>query len=125
MGKHRVEAKLSANKARANVIVDTVTWEENGIHFHYAPALDLTGYGNTQEEAFQSFNIQIDEFLTYVLNKGTVYDELERLGWTVNKKKKQITAPIEADLLADNETYRNLITMQGINKSSTHIELAL
>jgi hypothetical protein len=87
--------------------------------------LDITGYGQNANDASASFKYQLDEFVVYTLNKGTVYDELERLGWTVNKKKKRVVAPDDAEMLADNETYRNLVNMQGVNKFSTNLELAL
>lgn len=63
-------------------------WEEEGIHFVFAPALDLTGYGNSEEEAKRSFEVTLAEFLQYTNNKQTFYDELEHLGWSVNRKKK-------------------------------------
>ncbi len=125
MAKHHLEARYDAQKHHVEIRLELIAWADDNLYFQYAPALDLTGYGNSTEEAAQSFKIQLDEFVSYTLNKGTVYDELERLGWTVNKKRKRVAAPEESVLLADNETYRNLITMQGINKSSTNLELAL
>lgn len=125
MAKHHLEARYDAQKHRVEIRLELIAWADDNLYFQYAPALDLTGYGNSTEEAARSFKIQLDEFVSYTLNKGTVYDELERLGWTVNKKRKRVVVPEESVLLADNETYRNLITMQGINKSSTNLELAL
>ncbi len=125
MAKHHLEARYDGRKHRVEIRLELIDWEDDNLYFQYAPALDLTGYGNSTEEAAQSFKIQLGEFVNYTLNKGTVYEELERLGWTVNKKKKRIVAPVEADLLTDNETYRNLLAMHGINKSSTNFELAL
>lgn len=125
MGKHHIQARFDEQRHLVEVSLDLISWEENKIHFQYSPALDITGYGNTHQEAKESFQIQLKEFVNYTLNKGTVYDELERLGWTVNKRKKKIVAPEDAELLADNETYRHLIKMEGINKSSTNLELSL
>jgi hypothetical protein len=125
MAKHHLEARYDGHKHRVEISLDVITWEESGVHFHYAPALDITGYGQNANDASASFKYQLDEFVVYTLNKGTVYDELERLGWTVNKKKKRVVAPDDAEMLADNETYRNLVNMQGVNKFSTNLELAL
>lgn len=125
MAKHNLHAQYKVEKHRVDIQLDIITWSEDKISYHYAPALDLTGYGNTSEQAAESFKIQLEEFVQYTLNKKTIYDELERLGWTVNKKKKRVVAPAEAELLADNETYRDLIKMQGTQKASTNLELTL
>jgi len=125
MAKHHLQASFENSKQQVNIGLGLILWEDNGIFFQYSPALDLTGYGNTETEARESFNYQLNEFVTYTINKGTVYEELERLGWAVNKKKKRIVAPLENELLEENETYRNLITRQGINKTTTNLALAL
>lgn len=125
MEKHHLDAKYDGHKHKISVDLEIITWNEGETNFYYSPALDMTGYGNTEAEASQSFNFQLKEFVTYTLNKGTVYDELERLGWTVDKKKRSLVAPGQNDLLAENETYRNLVQMAGISKVSTNFELAL
>jgi len=125
MAKLNLHAQYDGAKHRVDIRVDIISWEENNIHFHYAPALDLTGYGHSAQEAKESFHTQLDDFVNYTMNKGTVYDELERLGWTVNKKKKRVVAPANDELLADNETYRNLLDKQTTQKGTTNLELAL
>lgn len=79
--------------------------EEDKVHFVYSPAFDLSGYGNTEEEAYASFQIALTEFLRYTVNKQTLYVELERLGWKIKKSKKlQVTkAPSMDDLVENNE----------------------
>ena len=57
-------------------------------HFFYAPALDLYGYGYTQEEAKKSFHIHLEEFIDYTIKNKTLHKELERLGWQLKKNKQ-------------------------------------
>ena len=71
------------NKIKVNLNV--ISFKENDVCFVYSPALDITGYGNTVDEAKDSFNITLQEFLRYTSNKNTLVNELKRLGWKVYK----------------------------------------
>jgi hypothetical protein len=42
---------------------------EDNLHYAYMPSLDLTGYGNTVEEANESLSIVMEEFLSYTMSK--------------------------------------------------------
>ncbi len=100
-------------------------WEEDGIHFAYSPALDLTGYGKSKEEAKRSFEITLDAFAKYTHNKGTIYKEPERLGWTINKKKRRVKAPGYEEMLEDNEKPRELVKQPNVIQESREVALAL
>lgn len=124
---HHNALKASINRGDhlVNVNIHILTFEEEGIHYVYSPALDLTGYGNSEPEAMRSFNTMLEEFVHYTENKKTIYKELERLGWTVNPKKKRVHPPLEEQMLEDNETYRDLKSQPNVYSSSTNVGLAL
>src|SRR5690606_12685103 len=103
MDKKRANAKYSDGKKNVELEVSIFLWEEDFIFYVYAPALDLTGYGLSREEARQSFETVLEEFLVYTHNKKTIFKELENLGWAVNKKKKRVISPDFEDMLAENE----------------------
>ena len=102
-----------------------ILWKENEIYFQYSPQLDLTGYGKSANEAQSSFEQTLKDFINYTLNKDTLFDELERLGWTTNKRKKRLRAPEEEQLLEDNETYKDLVNMPGTTRSTTSLAIPL
>ncbi len=60
--------------------------DENNIHFVHAPHLDLTGYGNTLQEAKKSFDIVYNEFIEYSSNKQSLKSVLKELGWKITSK---------------------------------------
>ena len=120
-----IQATLTHGNYVFNISLSILVWEDDGIHYIYSPALDLTGYGTSSVEAQESFEIMLDEFVRYTENKKTIYQELERLGWTVNKKKKRVHPPEKEQMLQDNETYRNLIEMPGVIHRSTNVGLTL
>ena len=98
------------NDGKTLVTVKVPLWmfEDDGTNnwVLYCPFLDLSGYGNTELEAKESFKIVLGEFLQYTLRKKTFEKELKELGWT--KTKKKITAPHIEDVLARNENAREI-----------------
>ena len=122
-GKYRESAK-EGNYA-IEVQVKLYSWEEEGLFYVYAPAMDLTGYGNTQAEADDSFEITLSETLKYMENKLTMYDELERLGWMVNRRMNKVQAPDMDTMLAENDEFAKLSKKPGVKVSDKSLELAL
>jgi hypothetical protein len=125
MSKKFVEAKYDDGKHIIKIGLTLILWKENDIHFQYSPQLDLTGYGKSATEAQSSFDQTLKDFISYTINKDTLFDELERLGWTTNKKKKRLHAPEEDQLLEDNETYKDLLNMPGTTRSTTNLAIPL
>ena len=125
MAKKFVEAKYDDGKHIVKIGLTLILWKENEIYFQYSPQLDLTGYGKSANEAQSSFEQTLKDFINYTLNKDTLFDELERLGWTTNKKKKRLRAPEEEQLLEDNETYKDLLNMPGTTRSTTSLAIPL
>ena len=74
--------------------------DENKVHFIYSPHLDLSGYGNTVEEAKQSFEIAFEDLMDYTISKGTLVSLLEELGWQIKGTKKvpKIVTPDFSDI---------------------------
>ena len=105
--------------------VSVLLWEEAGIHYVFSPSLDITGYGKTEKESKRSFEVMLDEFVDYTHSKGTVYKELERLGWTVNRKKKRVKAPDHNELMSDNESYREIAMRAGVRSEQREVAFAL
>jgi hypothetical protein len=79
------------------VDVQVLLFEEDNVHYAYMPSFDLTGYGDTEEEAKKSLTIVLDEFLRYTLNKNTLFIEMQRVGWKIKSKKKPMYAPQMSD----------------------------
>lgn len=61
--------------------MDLLIFKEKNIHFVYAPALDISGYGNSKKEAENSFLITLKAFLEFTNEKNTLEDELLKFGW--------------------------------------------
>lgn len=83
-------------------------FEEDGVKAVYAPALDLFGYGNTEDEAKESFQIVLDEFIQYSNENNTLESELERLGWQKTNESSKLSPPSVAVIIEKNPVAANI-----------------
>lgn len=90
MSKLGFRGDYSSRKGQYQVRLSLLKFKEDGIVFIYSPSLDLTGYGKDARSAKRSFEINIEEFVHYTTNKGTLERELKRLGWKVHGSRKKL-----------------------------------
>ena len=107
---------------RIDFNIPIITFIENNISFVYCPALDLTGYGNNDDEAQASFNEALDTFFKYTIHKKTFLSELERLGWKTSKKKI-ITAPSLIDMVNSNAYLADIFEKKQYQKQQRMVTL--
>lgn len=94
-------------KGKMKIKLQVCIFEEDEVFISYAPALDLSAFGNTEDEAKREFEQTLHEYITYCLHKKTLERDLLEHGWIV-KKKKEFEALPDNDLLQRNETYREI-----------------
>jgi hypothetical protein len=101
-----------------------IIFEEGGAEVVYCPALDVSGYGKNEEEAFESFKICLGEFLLYTTRKKTFFDELRRLGWTIKKSKyKPMVPPQFSRLLEENDNFTRIFNNFPFRKVNHSVSL--
>lgn len=120
----QLKGKIQTGDELHDFQIPIFRWVEDGIHFFYSPALDLSGYGNTAHEAQQSFEYNLEEFVKYISHKGVAHQELTRLGWKVNKNKKKFAAPESGFFQEQNESYQEIINKPGVTRESRSVALA-
>lgn len=79
---------LSPNRNSVNVNVQIVLFQEDGMWVAYCPALELSSYGDDQEEAKEAFEEAMKIFLSETNRKGTLERYLLKLGWQLQQKPK-------------------------------------
>lgn len=125
MAKVHFEGKFRSSSSDTLISLSLFIWEEQGLYYVFSPALDLYGYGKDEPEAKDSFEFNLNEFVTYTENKKTIFKELERLGWTTNRKKNRIKAPDMEEMMIDNVDLRSILSNPNIKQENTNVELAL
>lgn len=128
MSKFQFKGNFKNDQGGVKVNLILVSFQdENGIQFIYSPHLDLTGYGNTEQEAKDSFNIAFEDFVDYTIKKRTLPSILEKLGWTLKggtkKKPKKINAPSLGDVIKDNDYVSEIFDTYPT--STRHAELEM
>jgi hypothetical protein len=89
--KSTLRIKPEEESVEVNLLV--LGYTEDGLCFNYSPELDLLGYGYTDEEAQASFDIVLEEFLTYAIQEGTIAQELLSHGWMRTPTENYIAPP--------------------------------
>lgn len=125
MAKLTYTGNLKNGQSGINTKLSLLSFVEDNIHIIYSPALDLSGYGSTEEEAKQSFEVVLSEFIGYCMNKKTLFEELKRLGWDVQggKKHPKIKSPDWSDLIKSNSELENILENKNFTKFNQDLNL--
>ena len=112
--------RIQEIKCRLAVIV----FEDDGNHIFYCPALDLSGYGKSESDAYKSFHEVLSEYFRYTSNKGTLAEDLKKLGWTLKKSiKNRAIPPALSYLLETNEDFSRIFNEFDFKKTETEVNL--
>jgi predicted RNase H-like HicB family nuclease len=84
--------------------------EDEKVWYAHCPALDITGYGKSEDDAKASFEIVLQETVEYMISHGTLEKELRRMGW--KKSQGRPTPPPMETLLRKNEELRRMMSLQ-------------
>jgi hypothetical protein len=85
-------------------------FKEEMSYILYCPALDLSSYGDTEEQAKKSFADVFEMTVKYMLNENTLKEDLINHGWQINSlKQKKIKAPSFDTLLKNNDSFREIL----------------
>jgi hypothetical protein len=121
----KYKRKFSDSRGGVDSQFPLISFIDDNTHIIYCPVLDLSGYGNDETEARKSFDTVLEEFLTYTINKKTLWTDLKKLGWTIkkNKKKPVATPPSLSCLLETNEEFNRIFNNYPFKKYNTGITL--
>jgi hypothetical protein len=117
-----------SDHSRGKLIVNLnmVEFVQDTVHILYAPAIEIYGYGKTNEEARASFITCMEEFLTYTNAKGTFIPELKRLGWKIKgRSQKTFRIPDFSDLLKNNKRLIDILNTKEVRTYHEEIPLPI
>lgn len=126
MSNLRFEGDIGLVDKRYFVSLSLIEFKEDDVTIVYSPALDLSGYGYSSEEAKNSFNIALHEFLRYTSNKNTVNDILKDLGWKIkgSKKNPKYQPPLNTELVNKNALYSDILNSKNYKVFNEDVEFA-
>ncbi len=126
--RRELSGTIKTGNKSVRVHLPIIKFEEDGCKLVYCPAVDITGYGSTDDEAEESFFVSLTEFIKYTLNKGTLFQSLKKLGWHIPGSKralKTISPPSMSDLLAGNDNFSRIFNEHSFQKIDRTIDLPL
>lgn len=71
---------IDVNK-RVHISLNLMHYMEDGTHMILSPALQLSGHGDTYEQAKKAFDETLEIWLDFVTYNSTLHQDLTRLGW--------------------------------------------
>ena len=98
-----------------------VSFVDDKVFFVYCPALDLTGYGNNEDEAQQSFSQTLKMYFEDTIHKNTLFKDLERHGWVV-KKQNRLKSPDFDYLFKTNRQLKGIVNNRDFTKYTKQIQ---
>ena len=73
--------------------VGVIIFKDEGCIFAYCPSLNLISYGDTEEEAKESFQFIFDEYISYTTENNTLMEDLTKMGWRINGNRNKLIPP--------------------------------
>lgn len=118
----RKDAVLSGTwkggSAEVEVKLSLIIFAEDESTIAYCPALNLNGYGQSEAEARDSFEVVLSEYLRYTLNKKSLGSDLQKFGWKIHGSlKKPPTPPTMAEMLSNNEEFSRIFNNHDFKKT--------
>lgn len=113
--------KINVSGEKINSELAVFLFKEDDNYIAYSPALDLSGYGKTEEEARSSFNIVLKEYFDYCVSEGTLYQDLKGHGWKI--RKDEVETPKVSVLVMNNRELSNILDKKDFKKYNEPIKV--
>ena len=101
--------KLEIKDGYIRASLDIFSYREGNVRIMYSPALDISGYGNTVEEAKRSFYIVFHEYFRCCVENGTLDADLIKHGWKKIAAESDYQSPDIVSMIRSNSNLRSLI----------------
>ncbi|HBX44799.1 MAG TPA: hypothetical protein DEG28_02790 [Porphyromonadaceae bacterium] len=118
------DGQLDTKRKSLRAHLEIYSFIENGIYIVYCPALDLSAYGQTEEEAKRTFEKTFEMHFSYCLNENSLYEDLKAHGWNIRgKKSKDIKAPGIDAMIKNNPVLRDILYHKEYSKYNTEVSI--
>ena len=119
-----LSGKWKNGQTQVTVNVPLIIFNEDDNTVVYCPALDLSGYGNSEDEARHSFETVLSEYFMYTINKQTLGLDLIKHGWTIKKNlSRGAIPPSMQQLLSTNEDFKKIFNTRDFRKTETSVNI--
>ena len=113
------------NSPISSMKLNLIFFKDEEAYYSYCPALDLLGYGDTENEAQKSFNIVLEEYIRYTTENQTLIEDLKSLGWKIIGNDKKLMPPKISECLNGDNEFNNIFNNYDFVKRSIPVEMPL
>ena len=113
------------NTTVTSLQVGIVSFQEDDCFYVYCPSLNLIGCGHDEKEANESFNIVLDEYISYTEENNTLIEDLEKHGWKIEGNTKKITPPLMFQSFRKNKDLGRIVNKLDFKKQSIPFEVTV
>jgi hypothetical protein len=122
MAKFGFSGIISHGDTDIRINLQMYLFKEDDSFIVYCPALDLSAYGDTEELTKKAFEDVLSINIEYMMNKGTIFDDLKNHGWIVKgKKQRKIKAPTFDELLKRSDALQDIARNKDYTKYSQDV----
>lgn len=109
--------KIVSRNGGFSVTLDVYLFMDGDSYIAYSPALDLSGYGESEQAAKDSFSIVINQYIAYGVARRTLVKDLRAHGWRVRSlKQHKMSAPSFETMLQNNDTFKDILENKEYRK---------
>jgi len=105
------------NATVSSLKVDVITYSGDNSIIAYCPSLELVGCGYTENEALESLNIVLEEYIRYTTELGTLIEDLKEHGWKI-KNGGKLTPPKMLESLQKNKDFDEIVNNCDFKKQN-------
>jgi len=114
--------RLDYKEKSVNVNLCMYLFKEEDSYIVYCPALDLSAYGDSEEQAKESFTDVFEMTIKYMLDENTLKEDLVNHGWKITDlNQKKIKAPSFETMLENNDSFRKILKSKGYTMYKQHL----
>jgi hypothetical protein len=100
-----------------DISLSLIAFREDKKFILFCPALDLSGYGDTEKEAEDSFRVALKEFFRYTTENKTLESELSKMGWLLpDGDSDELIPPGISQLLELNDDFNRIFNEYDFRK---------
>lgn len=117
MSAHALSDFIKIHNGSVEAKLSVFLYENDGFKVAYAPALDLMGYGKTEEAAKASFEVVVEDFFETAFEKRTLSTYLISHGWSTKKTLSEYLSPQVGNLLEHNKQLQEIFATDFMKQS--------
>lgn len=119
-----LKGSFENKSSHIRVLLDMFMFKEDEATIIYCPALDLSAYGYSEDEAKSAFEQSLEMYFDYCVKKNTLVKDLRAHEWNVKSKNQhKIQAPLLDRMLEINPTLMDITLNKPFTKYNRSVEI--